>query len=403
MPNLLYLSLARFPTEKAHGLQIAQNCEAFANAGYNVRLWVARRFNSPAMRQISDPYTHYGVEQNFSVTWIPCLDLYPLARRNLRLEKVAFVVQVVTTIMVALLRLSFARADVYYSRDEYLLLALSLFLPREKLVFEIHQFWTSRKSSWIQRQVVQRVGRVIAITPRLHEDVIARYGAEPERVLVAHDGIRAKRFAVLPEKNEARHDVGWPEDAFIVGFVGRLQMLLADKGVDTLVLSLAQVEGASLALVGGPDDMAHALREQWLRLGLPESRFLYAGQVKPDAVPLYLSAFDVCAMPHPFTEQFAYYTSPLKLFEYMAASRPIVASDLPGWSDVVQHDETALLVAPGDVGALAEALRRLRDNPDLREQLGRNARERVMQHYTWATRAEAIRAHIERATIAISE
>jgi len=188
-----------------------------------------------------------------------------------------------------------------------------------------------------------------------------------------------------------------------VGFVGRLEMLKMDKGVGTLVQALMQVEGVSFGLVGGPERGAESLREQWQKLDLPEENFLYAGQVTPDAVPTYLAAFDVCAMPHPFTPQFAYYTSPLKLFEYMAAGRAIVASDLPGWSDVVQQEATALLVPAGDADALAGAIQRLRDDKALREELGTNARLRAMQHYTWAARAAAIKAHIERAILAASE
>jgi glycosyltransferase involved in cell wall biosynthesis len=120
-------------------------------------------------------------------------------------------------------------------------------------------------------------------------------------------------------------------------------------------------------------------------------RFLASGQVPPDRVPLYLSAFDVCAMPHPWTEHFAYYTSPIKLFEYMASKRAIVASDLPGFAEVVTDQESALLVPPEDVNALAEAIRRLRDDPALRARLTDRAYELVMTRYTWQARAEIIR------------
>src|SRR5262245_51104627 len=157
MSHLLYLSQARFPTEKAHGLQIMQNCEAFADEGYNVELWVSRRLNTPEMRAISDPYAHYGVKQNFKIGRVACLDVYRLTFRNLFLEKIAFVIFVISHLIFLCLRLLFHRADVYYSRDEYTLLVLSLFVPREKLAFEVHQFWSGRVSGWMQRQVAQRV------------------------------------------------------------------------------------------------------------------------------------------------------------------------------------------------------------------------------------------------------
>ena len=171
----------------------------------------------------------------------------------------------------------------------------------------------------------------------MREDLIDDRQATPARTIVAHDGIRRGRFAELPSQAEARQQIGWSVDAFIIGYVGRLHTIGLDKGVGNLVEVLASVDGAHLALVGGPDDMAESLRSRWQELGLPPERFIYIRQVPPAEVPRYMRAFDICAMPHPATFQFANYTSPLKLFEYMAAGKAIVASDLPAWSDVSQR------------------------------------------------------------------
>ena len=102
-------------------------------------------------------------------------------------------------------------------------------------------------------------------------------------------------------------------------------------------------------------------------------------------------------MPHPHREQFAKYTSPLKLFEYMAAGRAIVASDLPGWADVLVGGETALLAPPDDTAAWTAAINRLHEDSGLRARLGEEARESAMARYTWAARAEAILDHIQSA------
>jgi glycosyltransferase involved in cell wall biosynthesis len=219
---------------------------------------------------------------------------------------------------------------------------------------------------------------------------LIKCGADPARVHPAHDGIRKARFDHVPDQQAARRAIGWPDAAFIVGYVGRLHTMSMDKGVGTLIQAIAQLEGVSLGLVGGPADRAEALRQQWLGLGLPEARFLDAGQVEPDAVSRYLSAFDVCAMPHPYTEHYATATSPLKLFEYMASQRPIIASDLPGWADVIRDGDSALLVPPGDVDALASAIQRLRDDPALRTRLAARAYNLVMTDYTWDARAKMI-------------
>lgn len=400
MPKLLYISMMRMPTEKAHGLQIAQNCEAFADAGYELTLWVSRRWNTRQMRQVKDPFAYYGVRPNFTIRYLPCIDLFPLFPPDGRGARLAFYLLLLSYALVMTALLLMTRADVYYSRDEALLAILSWLKPQSALAYEAHLLASSQRGAALTRYVVARAGSVIAITPQLRQDLIHQRGARPERTLAAHDGIRRARFASLPDQAAARRRIGWDESAFIVGYVGRLHTVGMDKGVGTLIQALAKVEDVHLALVGGPDDMAEDLRRQWRELGLPDERFLYAGHVTPDEVPRYLCAFDVCAMPLPRAAHFAHYASPLKLFEYMASGRPTVASDLPAWSDVVRHEETALLAPPGESAALAQAIRRLRRDPALRERLAKNASRRVMAHYTWAARAKKILAHIQQARTA---
>ncbi len=387
--KLLYVAPVRLPTEKAHGLQIVQNCEAFADAGAEVTLWVARRVNTAEMNRVQDVWAHYGVRRNFAIRRVPCIDLLPLvAGRSDAPAKLAFALQLASFLLVMLARALFTPADVYYSRDERVILLLSLVKPRRTLAYESHNLAEGRIGRWIQRQAARRAGSLFAVTERLRDELITLGAAE--RVFVARDGIRAQRFAHVPEQAEARRQLGWAEDAFIVGYVGRLQTLGMDKGVGALAEALATVEGSVLALVGGPDEMAAALRRRWIELGQDEARFLYTGQVAAERVPLTLSAFDVCALPSPRTTFFAYYTSPMKLFEYMASRRPIIASDLPSNAEVLTDGESALLVEPGDVAALAGAIRRLKDDPALRQRLADKAYSLVMERYTWDARAATI-------------
>lgn len=411
--RLLYISNARIPTQMAHGLQIMQNCEAFAgvlsenNTNSRVSLWCARRFAIPGAEASGDPWDYYSVKHNFALRRLPCIDLTPLARgKETRLTPFLFYLELATFALSALIGVLFTRADLFYSRDPLVLLALSLIKPRAKLAYEAHRLNRPGRGAWLQRQVLRRAAHTIAVTPPLAEGLEKLQADLPpesrSKIMVAHDGIRAERFANMPSQAEARAAVGWPSDAFIVGYVGRLKTMGMDKGVDTLIDALATLKGATLkvdvpalALVGGPDEVAESYRQQWIKLGLPPERFLYAGHIEAERVPLYLSAFDVCAMPFPWTEHFAYHASPIKLFEYMASGRALVASDLPSYADVIQHEETALLVPPSDAPSLAAALTRLRDDSALRDRLGANAYTRVMAHYTWDARARSILAFAE--------
>ena len=397
MPKLLYISMMRLPTEKAHGGQIMQNCEAFAAAGCDVTLWVARRWNTRELRKIRDPYAFYGVERSFRIRRVPCIDLFPLFPADSAASRVAFYVQTLSYALVCAVMLLFVRADIFYSRDELIVWLLGRLRPRRKIAYEAHRFAPAGRGEALQARAIESAGSLIAITQPLRRDLIAHRRATPDRSLVAHDGIRRARYENLPAQAEARRELDWDADAFIVGYVGRLQTLGLDKGVGFLVDALAEVPGAHLALAGGPDDLAERLRARWEALGLPLERFLYAGAVASSAVPGCLRAFDVCAMPHPDAPHFAFYTSPLKLFEYMAAGRAIVASDMPGWADVVKHEETALLLPPNDARAWTDAINRLRDDGSLRLRLGEAARERAMARYSWDARAGRILAHIQAA------
>lgn len=381
------------PTEKANGLQIAQNCEAFARCGYQVELWVARRWNTNEMRRIDDIFAFYGVDANFQIRYLPCIDLMPLVIGKGALEQIALFLYLFTFVLSAVIRLIFTRADRYYTRDRLTAIGLRV-RPRHLTAFEVHSLAESQRGRWIDGLALRSCGSVITITRKLAEEA-EKTGVPPARILVAHDGIRPERFTNLPDRDTARKQIGWPANAFIVGYVGRLHTMGMDKGVGALIEALRQVDGAALALVGGPDEMAAELRQKWIHAGLNAADFLYAGQVMPRDVPLYLSAFDVCAMPHPYTTHFAFYTSPLKLFEYMASRRPIVASDLPSWADVLEDEVNALMVPPGEVDALAQAIQRLREDPALRDRLAEAAYSQVMERFTWPARARMILDHIE--------
>lgn len=400
--NLIYVANIRMPTEKAHGLQIMQNCEAFAEAkpftnvdtSPDVQLWVAQRVNTDEMQSVPDPFAHYGVKQNFSLRHLPCLDLLSLVpNRSDLFAKLIFGLQSLTFTLSVLFAALFTRgADTtFYSRDPLVLLALSLIKPRQKLAYEAHGLRTGRFGGRLQRATLRRVGHVFAVTRKLAEDLVTE-GASPAHTHVAHDGVRAARFADMPSRQAARQTLGWDQNLFIIGYVGRLHTMAMDKGVGTLVdaLAAANIEGAAVALVGGPDDMVADLRARWVAHGQAPEHFLYAGQVVAQEVTLYLAAFDACAMPFPHTTHFAYYMSPLKLFEYMAAKRPILASDLPSIREVLTDGENGLLTPPADVSALTHAIQRLYADPTLSQKLTLNAYQTVMSDYTWSARATMI-------------
>ena len=311
--RLLYVANARIPTEKAHGLQIMQNCEALAEAGAGVTLWAARRVNTRAMRAVGDPWQFYGVRRNFGLRRLACLDLHWLVgERFALLRRVAFLLQGSSWLLsLTLALLTGGRAEVYYTRDLAVAALLILLRGGGRLAYEPHRLSASATGRRLQARVMRRAGSIFPLTSAMAREAESM-GASPETICVLHDGIRAERFRNLPSRAEARRQLGWREDRFVVGYVGQLQTMGLDKGAGGLIDAVAQLEGAAVALVGGPADSVAELHDRWRAAGRRDDDFLAPGQVKPDAVPLYLAAFDACAMPFPWTEHFAWYASPVQ-------------------------------------------------------------------------------------------
>jgi glycosyltransferase involved in cell wall biosynthesis len=162
-----------------------------------------------------------------------------------------------------------------------------------------------------------------------------------------------------------------------VGFVGTLKPW---HGVDTLIRAIhaACTDGSRRLLIVGDGPERQALEQLARSLGV---NAVFTGAVDPTTIPALLTSMDICVAPYPDLNGF--YFSPLKLYEYMAAGRAIVAANIGQVAKVIQHEAEGLLYPAGDVSALAASLRRLHDCRDLRQRLGIAARQSAVQHHTW--------------------
>jgi glycosyltransferase involved in cell wall biosynthesis len=185
-----------------------------------------------------------------------------------------------------------------------------------------------------------------------------------------------------------------PQDAAAIGYIGRFTTMDMEKGIATLVeaMKFLAASGASRALllcVGGPMDVVPRYQALGRRLGIEENRLRFIDRVPTGDVPRWIRACDVVTIPWPWNEFSAYYTSPMKLFEYMAAGVPIVASDLPSLREVLRHGENAWLVQPGDPAGLAAGIGHLLRYPELAGRLAQTARTEAGT-YTWQHRAAKV-------------
>lgn len=208
---------------------------------------------------------------------------------------------------------------------------------------------------------------------------LGRFGVEPSKIHVVPNGVDHRRFAEMPTPHLR------PE--FTVGFVGSLKPW---HGVSILVeaASLARAGGVPLdLLIVGDGPERGRLEAELTDTGLgPHAEF--TGVVGSDRIPALLARMDVAAAPYPDLPGF--YFSPLKIMEYMAAGRAIVASRIGDLEGLLEPERTALLCPPGDAAAVADALVRLYRDPALRADLGANAREVARRELGWDRVADRI-------------
>ena len=164
-----------------------------------------------------------------------------------------------------------------------------------------------------------------------------------------------------------------------------------EKGVADLLRALQKLKDNRSFfgfIVGGPADDQKAYQTFAQDLGLGPADVLFTGEIPAHEVPSALTACDILCMPFPDLPHYRTNMSPLKMFEYMAAKRPVVASDLPTLRDVLS-EETAFFFVPGNVGALADALRFVAVHPDDAAQRAERAHLLVASH-TWVERMRRI-------------
>ena len=287
------------------------------------------------------------------------------------------------------------------------------------------QLGLRRLAGALERFVWRSATRVLAVTDVLKQ-MIADAGVPPQRIEVVPNGIDPGRFACLPVREAGDGPVVLGFVGFVRDWHGLDQVIASMAGAsaercgasaagdwsgdnpaagsagdaaiagraDSAAMTAAPAQAGALSglrlVVVGDGPARAALERQAADLGVAD-RVRFTGLAGRDAVPALVGGFDIALQPLVVA-----YASPLKIFEYMAAGRAIVAPDQPNIREILRDGETAVLFDPAEPGAMARAIARLAADPALRQRLGEAARAEIARRdYTWRGNAARVVAWAE--------
>ena len=394
MMKLIYLTNSRLPGEKAHAIQIMKTCAALA-ADVDVQIVHPRRVNRPWLQSVVDLQKYYKLPRDVQRRLVGSLDLFSIVPKlpfgKTLAYKIVFAIQTITYHIALLPLLLTSSADVYYTRDSLTasLLVLLRKVSISTVIYEAHRFPSSRLGLELSRWLVNKLDGIVVLTNFLATRYL-ELGIPEKRISVVPDAVDLQDFGVF-SKSAARQHLGIDESIFVVMYVGHMYHW---KGVDTLVEAATRLsDNEQIWLIGGtPEELP---RIEQLAKQLELTNIHLAGYVPYEHISTYMAAADVLVIPNSGDYDISrFYTSPIKLFEYMAAKRPIVASNLPSLREIIEHNETALLVQPDNPSSLAIAIQRLQSDSHLSSRLVDNATVLVSKH-TWSGRSQRILEFID--------
>ena len=223
---------------------------------------------------------------------------------------------------------------------------------------------------------------------------LLRAGIPDEKIVVNPNGVDVETFRPGVGGAAVRAELGIKPGQTLAGFVGTFGPWHGVLTLAEAITILPEDCGVRFLLIGAGRFRDEV--EQIIRAAGRDRQVIFAGHVGHEQVPALLDACDILLSPHvPLEDGSEFFGSPTKLFEYMAMEKGIVASRLGQIGDVLKDEETALLVEPGDGGALSDAILRLSANPELCARLGAAARREAVSNYTWKQNAGRVLAAYE--------
>lgn len=370
--KIVAISGSQVPSSAANSIQTMKAVHALAQLGHEITLIVPLIDAESSVFAWDELADYYGLQQHFQIEFLPSA-----SRRLFFLSSVR--------------RAKKLKPDLLYVWPlQSAVLGLVSGLP---VLLELHDLPSGRIGPFWFRYLrdIKGAKRIAVITKALQSALIERYGAQFRHsdMIIAPNGVELERFERLPDVVAARASLKLPE-APTVMCTGHLY---SGRGVE-LFVALArkfQERGIQFTWVGGKPEDVQKWREQTKDI----SNVNFRGFIPNSQLPVFQAAADVLLMPYgkeigisSGVGHSAQVSSPMKMFEYMATGRVILASDLPVFHEIL-NQKNAVFCTPDDVGSWETALNDLLDHPQRREEISAQARTDA-QKYSWLEREKTI-------------
>lgn len=372
--KILYLHNAEYNSNMANLIQVKAMCKAMSELNGDVTLSLQRsnkNINAPAIDEY--PYS---------------IDIRKPLINNKKIDKYINVCSVKKTIHKV-------NPDIIYLRNPLLLKQVKN--SKKPFVIELHNNKLHQGYGWLNKywhrflikmSKTSQVLRIVCISEALKNYWINR-GIPSNKLIVAHDGIDQNVFHKNISKYVARRKLGLPVEKQIVTYTGRLYK---NRKIENIITLADKFRKVHFLLVGGPDEQSNAYKN------MAESNEIknitFTGQIPHEQIPDYLFASDVLLGLWSSDVPTINYCSPLKVFEYMAAGRIIIAHAFPTIKEVLRHNYNALLAKPDSLEELTKRTKEALEG-NYPSSIEAQARKDVFTHYTWKQRARHILSEIE--------
>lgn len=368
--KIVYISSSSIPSRAANSIHVMKMCQAISKNGHEVVLLAPddKDHYEPGVENVFD---YYGVEQCFEIIKLPWVKLRGRGYIYGGL---------------AALKSCQLKPDLVFGRNTVgCTFSAFMGLP---VIFESHTPVTedSRLGSWLFARLANHPGlkKLVVITHLLKEHYLFNHPYLESKIHVAPDGadpIESDIDPLVPKNAGTRLQVG---------YVGHLYK---GKGMELVAQLARSCPWADFHVVGGKEADIVFWKDKTCGPNIT-----FHGYLPHSKVATALKAFDVVLLPNQKVVSahggghvdIGKWTSPLKAFEYMAAKKPIIGSDLPVLREVLKDGKNALLCDPENILAWQKALRRLMDETDLADRLAKTAYDEFRKSYTWQARAAKI-------------